>query len=310
MLYVGMLEQPYTDLRNKVILTFWSIALITVILLLIIANRTTKSIVEPIKELVYGVEQVAGGNLTYKVKLKADDEIGILASSFNKMTEELNKITLNYQNLNKTLEDKIKEKTEELKAAQEKLIKSEKLTVLGKLSAAIAHEVNNPLTSILLNGYLLAERVGSNEKNKESLDLIIKETKRCSNIIKGLLEFARQSIPEKKLTNINELIDKTLPLFQSQALLNKVNFIKEYSNNLPMIMVDPDKLKQVFINIILNAIEAMHEGGNLTIKTLLEDNNIEIIIKDTGYSMSQENLNKIFDPFFTTKGVKGTGLGL
>jgi two-component system NtrC family sensor kinase len=203
MLYVGMLEKPYIDLRNKVILTFLSIAILAVILLLVIANKATKSIVEPIKELVYGAKCVAEGDLSYKVKLKSEDEIGELAKTFNKMTDELKKITESYLVLNKTLEDKIKEKAEELRAAQEKLIQSEKLTALGKLSAAIAHEVNNPLTSILLNGYLLSESIGSDQKNKDRLNLIIEETTRCSNIIKGLLEFARQSIPEKKPTDVN-----------------------------------------------------------------------------------------------------------
>lgn len=310
MLYAGILERPYTDLRDKVIIIFWIIALITIILLLVISHGTTKSIVKPISELVKGTKCVAGGDLSYKVELKSEDEIGELASAFNRMTDELNKITQNYLNLTKTLEDKVKEKTEELHAAQEKLIQSEKLTALGKLSAAIAHEVNNPLTSILLNGYLLAEKIGSKEKCKDNLNLIIEETMRCSNIIKGLLEFARQSIPEKRVTDINDLIEKTLPLFQSQAILNKVNFIKQLDKNVPMILVDPDKMKQVIINVILNAIEAMPQGGDLTIITSADNSEVKVIIGDTGVGILQDCLNKIFDPFFTTKGAKGTGLGL
>ncbi|UCF70484.1 MAG: HAMP domain-containing protein, partial [candidate division WOR-3 bacterium] len=246
-----------------------------------------------------------------RVEISSKDEIGFLGDSFNKMTTALQEATEGYQTLTNTLEEKVREKTEELRATQDFLIQSEKLASLGKLAAGVAHEINNPLTSILLNSHLLLER-SSDEGNKENLQLIIDETARCGTIVSGLLEFARQTPPEKTPVDINKIIESTLLIMETQALVHKVRFVREFADGLSDIMVDVNKVKQVFTNIVMNAMEAMSHGGSLTIRTHLseERDSIEIEFEDTGKGIPDEYLKKIFDPFFSTKGAKGSGLGL
>jgi two-component system NtrC family sensor kinase len=312
MLYVGMLEAPYVDLKNRVLLTFLGIAALTVMLLSIIAYYTTTKMVRPLKQLLFATEKIAQGNLAHRLQVQTRDEIGQLATSFNRMTEELQKATDRYQTLTRTLEDKVKEKTEELKSAQDQLIQSEKLSSLGKLAAGIAHEINNPLTSILINSHLMAEKLKDDSRFKENLELITDETARCATIVKGLLEFSRQTQPEKKLTDINEVIKKTLLLLSSEALAHKVEIHKDLDPTLPDIMIDGNKIEQVFTNVILNGLEAMPEGGTLHIcSKMLSDNKfVAVNFQDSGCGIPQENIGKIFDPFFTTKEKTGTGLGL
>ncbi len=312
MLYVGMLEAPYIDLRNRVVFTFLAIAFVSVILLSIISYFSTTKITEPIKKLLRATDKVAQGDLSQRVKIKSEDEIGQLAHSFNHMTEELEKATHGYLTLTRTLEQKVREKTEELEKTQDQLIQSEKLTSLGKLAAGIAHEINNPLTSILLNSHLVSEKLEGENTLKNSLKLIIDETKRCSTIVKGLLEFSRQSPPEKQLADMNEIIESTLLLFESQLLFHNVKIDMDLNRNMPNILVDVNKIKQVLTNIILNALDAMPDHGTLSIKSgnSRDRQYVEVSLKDTGHGIPKENVSRIFDPFFTTKGTKGTGLGL
>lgn len=312
MLYVGMLEAPYVDLRNRVVFTFLGIAFLSVVLLSIIAYFATTNIIKPLKELSFATEKVAQGNLSYRVKIKSGDEIGQLADSFNQMIVELQKATDRYLALTRTLEDKVRGKTKDLKEAQDQLIQSEKLTSLGKLAAGIAHEINNPLTSILINSHLISEKLKEDNRFKENLDLVIDETTRCSEIVKGLLEFSRQTPPEKNPAGVNEVIEKTLLLLRSQLIVHNVEVNKDLNRNLPRIMIDINKIEQVFTNIILNALEAMPDGGELLISSqiVLDNQFVEIIFQDNGCGIPKENISKIFDPFFTTKGTTGTGLGL
>jgi two-component system NtrC family sensor kinase len=312
MLYVGILEEPYVDLRNQVIATFLGIALLSVIILSVIAYFSATNITKPIKALLFATDKIARGELTHRVNIDSHDEIGQLGKSFNHMTSKLQETTEELVGLTKTLEKKVREKSDELEKAQDSLIESEKLASLGKLAAGIAHEINNPLTSILINSHLLAEQMKGKEKPTKSLKIIIDETERCSKIVKGLLQFSRQSLSEKRLTNINELIQSTLLLFDSQVLVNNVKVVKAFDDRLPEVMVDDNKIKQVFTNLILNALDAMPEGGHLYITSgLAEDKqSINVIFRDTGCGIDDKHISKIFDPFFSTKGVKGTGLGL
>lgn len=312
MLYVGMLEAPYVDLRNRVVLTFLTIAFFSVVLLSLIAYFSTTNITNPIKELLSATNRVAQGDLAQRVNIKSRDEIGQLAVSFNHMTIELQRVTEDYRTLTKTLEKKVEEKTNELKITRDQLIQSEKLTSLGKLAAGIAHEINNPLTAILINSHLVAEELTNNHRYKEKLDMIIDETARCSNIVKGLLEFARQTPPERKPADINKIIEKTLLLFKSQILLTNVRVDYNLAKTLPNLLIDTNKIEQVFTNVILNALDAMPDGGTLTITTEVsaDKKSVEVKFKDTGCGIQKENINKIFDPFFSTKRTKGTGLGL
>uniref|UniRef100_A0A7C6AHB0 histidine kinase n=1 Tax=candidate division WOR-3 bacterium TaxID=2052148 RepID=A0A7C6AHB0_UNCW3 len=311
-LYVGMLEAPYVYLKNKVVSVFVLIAIISIIALAIISVFTVKRITKPVNELYLLTEKVSKGDLTARVQISSNDEIGELIRSFNEMVQSLQNVTEGYVNLTKTLEQKVEEKTKELERARDQLIQNEKLSAIGRLAAGIAHEINNPLTAILINSHLLKEKIGDNSRISEKLDLVIEETQRCAKIVSGLLEFSRQTPPEMKIVSINDIINKTLILFESVLLANNIKLETSLTQELPMIMADESKIKQVLTNILLNSIDAMPNGGNLRIQSLLLPNRkfVEIEIKDSGIGIPKENLDRIFDPFFTTKKSKGTGLGL
>ena len=309
-LYVGMLEAPYVDLRNSVVVTFILISIATILFLSVVAYIISLNITKPIDKLVVATQQVANGDLSHRVFISTRDEMGLLGESFNQMTEELQKVTARYISLSQTLEQKVKEKTAALRKAQDQLVQSEKLLSLGKLAAGIAHEINNPLTSILINSHLIAEKTSCNDACVDSVNLIVAETTRCSTIVQGLLDFARQNPPAKKLADINDVITSTLMLLNSQILVNNVRVEKKLDTSLPPLLIDSDKIKQVFTNIIINAIDSMPDGGKLDVASASVNNFTEVTFRDTGSGIAEENLNSIFDPFFSTKGTRGTGLGL
>jgi two-component system NtrC family sensor kinase len=312
MLYVGMLEAPYVDLKNRAVLTFLGVAILSVTLLAVVALFTTENITRPLKELLFATQKVAQGDLSHRLRIKTGDEVGQLASSFNQMTGELQKATEKYQVLTRTLEDKVTEKTEELRKAQDQLIQTAKLTSLGKLAAGIAHEVNNPLTSILINSHLVAEKLSEDDHFQENMRLIIDETARCGAIVKGLLDFSRQTPPEKNIFDLNEVVENTLQMLRSQILVHEIQVKKDLDRELPEIMIDVNQIKQVFTNMILNALDATPKGGWLTVRSQMASDNqfVEITFQDTGHGIEKGNIGKIFDPFYTTKGMVGTGLGL
>jgi len=269
MLYVGMLEKPYADLKRRVAITFAGISIVTFVLLSVIVYSATSNVIRPLRRLLEATHKIASGYLAYRVDVTSDDELGQLASSFNSMTEQLEFTAGEYAALTRTLEDRVKQKTGELEDAQEQLIQSEKLTSLGKMAAGIAHEINNPLTSILLNSHLVAERMGEAAGSDESLRLILDETERCSKIVKGLLDFSRQSPAEMVPVDMNNLIGEILNLMKSHLLASKVKVDLKLARSQALISADPGKIKQVVTNLIHNAIEAMPDGGRLTITSRL-----------------------------------------
>jgi two-component system NtrC family sensor kinase len=311
MLYVGMLEKPYVDLRNSVMLTFTGIAALCVVVLLVILFFITSSITDPLRRMVQATNRIARGDLNYSVRIGFRDEIGQLARSFNQMTENLKLANENLIQWGKTLEKRVEERTKELREMQDYLLQSEKLRSLGKIAAGVAHEINNPLTSILLNTHLMLEKLEKSDVFYENLSLIADETARCTQIVKGLLEFARQNPPQKTFTNINELIERTSQLLENQASFQNIRIIKDLKAGLPPLKLDRNKIQQVFWNLLLNACEAMPEGGQITVSSSLseDEKTIAVHFADSGIGIPKENLSKLFDPFFTTKS-SGTGLGL
>jgi two-component system NtrC family sensor kinase len=272
-----------------------------------------KSVSHPVRALVNGTKKIASGDLEYTLKIDSQDEIGELSNSFNQMTRNLEKAQEELKEWSRVLEKRVDERSQELKKTQEQLIQSEKLASLGKLAAGIAHEINNPLTGILTYSSLLLKEHKENPQMKEDLEVIVSETTRCRKIVKGLLEFARQTEPSKTRADINKVVEETLSLLQNQAIFLNISVEKKLNENLPAVMMDIDQIKQVFVNIILNAAEAMSQGGTLTISTDLnhEKKFVNVSFTDTGSGISEENLPRIFDPFFTTKrSGRGTGLGL
>lgn len=193
------------------------------------------------------------------------------------------------------------------------LVSSEKMVSLGKLAAGIAHEINNPLAGILIYSSLLMEDLPKDDPKRGDLERIVQEASRCKEIVRSLLEFARQTEPKKEPTDINRAINDGLFFLVNQALFHNIEIVKNLDPNLPFVYGNAGQLKQVFMNIIVNAAEAMHGNGTLTITTSVspDENNVLIEFTDTGEGIPEENLSRIFEPFFTTKDVgKGTGLGL
>jgi signal transduction histidine kinase/CheY-like chemotaxis protein len=209
------------------------------------------------------------------------------------------------------LEHKVEDRTQELRAAQEQLLQSEKLASIGQLAAGVAHEINNPMGVILGFAQGILKTLPEDDSLKKPLTTIEKESLRCKRIVQNLLDFARHSEPTPHLTNINELIDASCDLVQHQISLQNVKLVKGYDPALPSIMADTNQLQQVFINIMLNSYQAMPDGGTLHITTRTVGSELQVIFTDTGTGIPRENVQHIFDPFFTTKEVgEGTGLGL
>jgi two-component system NtrC family sensor kinase len=311
MLYVGMLERPYIDLRNRVMATFAGLAALCTLVLLGLLTIIARQITRPLAVMVEATDKIAGGDLSHRVEIDLKDEIGQLAGSFNRMIDDLHAAQEDLTQWGRTLERRVEERTRELRDTQDQLIQSEKLASLGKMAAGVAHEINNPLTSILINAHLLLERCGDEEDVRENLTLIADETTRCAQIVKGLLDFARLTPSRAAPTDINDVVERTIQLLEKQASVRNVRIEKNLDRALPAIDLDKSKIQQVFSNLAINAIEAMPEGGALVAATRLsrDGTHIEIVFTDTGVGIPKENIPKLFDPFFTTKSF-GTGLGL
>jgi two-component system NtrC family sensor kinase len=311
MLYVGMLERPYIDLRNRVMATFGGMAALCVLFLLGLLSFVARRITRPLAVMVEAAGKIASGDLAHRVKVDSRDETGQLARAFNRMTDELSLAQEDLTQWGRTLERRVEERTRELQETQDQLVVSEKLASLGKMAAGVAHEINNPLTTILLNSYFLLERPGLDACEEENLKIIAEETTRCAGIVGGLLDFARQTPSQAVPTDINDLIDRTLLLLEMQASVRNIRIEKALDRALPAIEIDKNKIQQVFSNLAINALEAMPDGGSLAVASLMsrDGTHIEITFTDTGVGISRENIPRLFDPFFTTKSF-GTGLGL
>jgi len=209
----------------------------------------------------------------------------------------------------------LSEYDQRLRDNQAQLIQAEKLTSLGQMAASIAHEVNNPLAGVLVYTQLLTKKITGDKFSKEiALDQLSKmesELTRSTRLIRNLLDFARQSPPTLREVNLNDVINRALDLAAHSAELQNIQVIKELNPSLPKLMADFGQLQQVCTNLILNAIQAMPEGGKLTLRTSADNSQVKVEIQDTGCGISQENMHKLFTPFFTTKEKgKGVGLGL
>ncbi len=200
-----------------------------------------------------------------------------------------------------------------LKEAQDQVAHSEKMASLGQLAAGVAHEINNPLTGILLYGNMVLERLEKDSPIREDLEYVIEDANRCKNIVKNLLAYSRQTSPNKEIFQMNQLVEQSLGLIRDQRLFLNIRIEKQMSDEMMLISADKNQLIQVVINLVINAIDAMRMKGTLTFKTYRDKRakRSYLEISDTGSGISEENLPKIFDPFFTTKKLgRGTGLGL
>jgi two-component system NtrC family sensor kinase len=295
-LYVGVLEQKYLDIKRQTIISFLAITLAGALVSLIMSYFIAHGISTPINKLVSASKEVAEGNLDAKVEIKSNDEIGELAESFNAMAMAL-----------KERDEKLKDFT------KRKIVESERLALIGQLSANVAHELNNPLQGIVTYSHLLLEKMPNENSNRNSVQKIVTQANRCRDIIRGLLDFSRQRKPDKTLCDVNVVLNDCVSFLENQALFHNIKIINDFEASLPMAVIDPSQIERVFMNLIINAAEAMNGSGQLTSSTSFDshENFIEVKFTDTGQGITKEDLARIFDPFFTTKEVgHGTGLGL
>jgi two-component system NtrC family sensor kinase len=311
MLYVGVLERPFADSLLRSLLVFLGIAAGGVGLVYVVAARVARRISTPIHDLAAAAQRVARGEYPQAVDVQSDDELAYLAHSFNAMTSE---VQLAHEALRESadeLERKVEARTAELKRMQTQMIQSEKMVAIGKLAAGVAHEINNPLTGVLTNSSLMLEDMADGHPWREDIQTIVNETLRCRKIVKGLLDFSRQTKPQRTLLDLNQVVEDTLSLVRNQTVFRNTRIVYALDPNLPTVLADADQMRQVVLNIVLNAAEAMIQGGELRVASSSDSAKkaVELRISDTGPGIPDEVRGRIFEPFFTTKKT-GTGLGL
>ncbi len=276
-------------------------ALLAVLVLGIVINlKLSKSIATPIKKLEEITKKIAAGDFSGRLQIKGGDEIASLGASFNRMEEKLKTALA-------SLEDTIRK----LQQKQAQLVEAEKLASIGILAAGIAHEINNPLTSVLTFSNLMLEQTPEDDPRYERLKMMVNETDRARNIVRQLLSFARETPIRPEKININQPVAEIIDSLNAREAFRSLDLEVNLSDSLPEIYADPAGIGQVVMNILLNAIHAITPPGSIGVSTRAAGNFIEIIFTDTGCGIPEESINKVFDPFFTTKDSdKGTGLGL
>ena len=277
----------------------------------------------PLRDMESGAKRLSSGNLEQLIPVRSNDEFGKLATAFNDMTLALKKSEDELREWGHTLEEKVEERTRELRLAEAEAARGEKLASVGLLAAGIAHELNNPLTGILTFSSLMRKNMPDGSPEAEDLDLVIRETKRCATIIRRLLDFSREKAPEKKYADLNRIIENTVRIVERPAHLHDIEIRLDLDPDLPQVWVEPDLIEQVVMNMLVNAQHAIEDDGSITIRCRKAPEPrcpdpgldpvpmVEISIIDTGCGIPEENLQRIFDPFFSSKEIgKGTGLGL
>lgn len=277
-------------------------------------------IARPVTALRRGTERLAQGGLGYQIRVESSDEIGELARSFNAMSSQLKAEHNENVAWTQTLEQRVDQKTRELKRAHEHALHTEKMASIGKMAAVLAHEINNPLSGILTYAKLLRkwidnEDVGKNRRREicESLDLIAAESRRCGDLVKNLLTFSRTTPMHLQPTNLNRVIEQSLRLIQHQLDLANVQVQLQLDQNLPEVVCDGAQIEQVLLALMMNALDAMPQGGNLWVTTTIDvsEEIVRITVRDDGAGISPDILPRLFEPFLTTKETgKGVGLGL
>jgi two-component system NtrC family sensor kinase len=291
---LALLEAPFTQPQSAHLTYFLVIVCATSIGTVIFLVLLTRVATQPMQSIVDMSRKVIAGDLTARVGMDASAELATVGAAVDRMAEAIAEREM---------------KLEE--ATRRQISRSEKLASIGRLAAGIAHEINNPLTGVLMFAHLLQEKGGRDGEDARDLEVIVRETERVRGIVRSLLDFARQSAPSKELLDMNRVVQDTVKLVRKQAERGKVVIDERLDGGLPPVLGDRNQLAQVFVNLALNAIEAMPAGGLLTVSTGARDGRVVIVFSDTGCGIKAEDLDRVFDPFFTTKPPgEGTGLGL
>jgi two-component system, NtrC family, sensor kinase len=273
-------------------------ALLGALLVWLIVRRAT----QPLRDLRSSAEAVSRGDFSQRITISSTDELGQLASAFNHMTE----------NLQRSITE-LESTVEKLKTTQAQLVQSEKLSAVGEFVAGVAHELNNPLTSVI--GFTeLLKNSEVNEQTRSQLKHISSSAERCQKIVKSLLSFARQHAPERKLVNLNAIVDAVIEILAYELRTSNIKVTTDLDENLPAVIGDAHQIQQVFLNMVNNArqaIESHRSNGSIHITSHVDGDTVRVRFLDDGPGIAPENVKKLFTPFFTTKPVgKGTGLGL
>ena len=301
MLYVGVLEAKYREVRRKALSVFILITVAGTALAVGLGYTLADKIMRPVQQLIRSSNRVSQGDFSPEIGPISKDEIGALQKTFKEMLHAL------------------KERDRRQKVESEiKLLQSEKQASIGRLAAGVAHEINNPLTGVLTFTHMLLKRKDISGEVRSDLQTIAKETERVRNIVKGLLDFSRQTKLNPQPTDMNNLVRSAISLIENEALIRGITLHFIPGENLPRCRIDRNQVESALLNIILNGLDAAEPGDRVTVATALKiatDENrqegVEITVTDTGRGISPEHLDKLFDPFFTTKEIgQGTGLGL
>jgi two-component system, NtrC family, sensor kinase len=301
---------------------FFVLAIFTTLLLgLFLLFFTRKKIKQPLNSLIEVSIAVANGDKSTRIKLEPNqlDDMRMVSQAFNDMLDNLHTATTELENWSQQLEYKVQKKSEELGAAREELMHVERLASLGKLSSSVAHEINNPLSGILIYTKLLYKQMSNPElypSKRESilkhLRLIENETKRCGDIVKGLLDFSRKDQNDFEPKHLQEILQETYELMSHPIKMANIRFLTEFNAKSDLIYCNPNQIKQACVALLVNATEAVLENGEITIRTLNPDEDtVTFETSDNGLGIAEEDIPHIFEPFFSTKqNASGIGLGL
>jgi signal transduction histidine kinase len=291
-------EIPVTMKRSMQLFLF---SVLTVIIVGAVVNtRLAMSIVRPLRILEKKTKNIAMGDFSESIEVKGSDEIASLAKSFNRMEDHLKLAVSSFEHT-----------IEQLREKQAQLVEAEKLASIGILTAGIAHEINNPLTSVLSFSKLMLEQMPVDDRNYARLKIMVRDAQRARTIVRELLSFAKENPIHPLLICVNSPVTEIAESLVAQDTFKDIELKLKLSPDLPEILADPVRIGQVVMNMLLNAAHSITPPGKIEVETRVADRFVEIVFSDTGQGIPEEHLNKIFDPFFTTKGTrKGTGLGL
>jgi two-component system, NtrC family, sensor kinase len=312
-LQTAMLQAPILAQRTNVMLTFLPVCGIGLAVVFVITYFITRRMISPLEHMVVVAKTIAAGDLSVRVAAASDDEIGDLAVSFNEMLASLQAMKTELEEWGRTLEARVRQRTEELVSAQQRVAQAEKLASIGRLAAGVAHSINNPLGGILSLSMLALEDADPSTRLHADLATISTQALRCREIVKGLLDFSRESDARLARVDVAPLVEDALSLLERQGRLAGVTVVRAYADGASPVLVDPGRLQEAVSNLVENAIDAMASRGTLTVGTQVTSAPDEVIIRisDTGPGIDPAVMPYLFEPFFTTKRVgKGTGLGL
>jgi two-component system NtrC family sensor kinase len=314
---VVSLEQLDSIIQNSTREVILTAVLIIVVISFFSGLFITILVNKPIKKIREGIEEVGNGNLDFKIEVNSKNELGQMARRFNEMSTKLDEAYKEIKNWSETLNDKVNEKSEELKNIYNQVNQIEKLASLGKLSATVAHELNNPLAGILTYSKLITKKLQASQKDSEHakiieyLELISHESARCGKIVKDLLIFSHGERDEFAKENLVKIIDKSVTVIKHHLEMHGITLIKDYQELPNEIYCNAHKMQQALMSLLINSIEAMPNGGKIILNLTREKNNVVLRIIDEGTGIADKDLPHIFEPFYSTKEAStGTGLGL